>query len=598
MRISLTLDGHFARVKPMGFLGGDLFTTYRKAAEGAIYDRARGANYATLDKVPGIIKRLREVDFSVELDEALKDALSKQEAEVWLDVQAAKERVEVVDEEIKAMGKSGLFPFQRTGVVWLCQKKGALLSDEMGLGKSLQTLAALPAGASTLVVAPAVAKGVWQREVRKWRPNLRVSILKGKASFRWPTKNEVLVTNYDILPDVHKESCLKDRKSKELVPGEHTPDCIKAKKNLYVPAIQEVAMRCKGCLSRSEIAKRCKGCLPFLADVPEGMVLVGDEAHNLKSSKTQRSIKFRGLSEAVRTKGGRIWLLTATPLVNRPPELWSVFEAAQIAHEAFGDFKSFIRVFGGKSAGEYGGFVFGDPDTDAVAERLQRVMLRRLRTEVMPELPAKTVQEQVVEIDKKAIALASAYVKDYGGLDKITESLGKGLAFDTMSRVRAALATSKIPAMMEIVEDYEEQEEPLVVFSAHRAPIDLFLNRPGWAVITGDTPPAKRSEIEDRFQRGELKGVASTIKAGGVAITLTRACQALFVDLEWSPALNSQAEDRICRIGQTRPCVITLLVADHPLDQRVAELLTGKRELIDASVDAARDMPMQEGDMT
>lgn len=595
LRISLTLEGHFAKVKPLSFLGDtDLWNAYRKAAEGAQYDKARKASFATLDKVPGIIKRLRQADFAVVLDNALQEALSKQEAQTWLDIQAATERVELVDGEIKAMGKAGLFPFQKTGVVWLCQKGGALLADEMGLGKTLQCLAALPAGAPTLVVAPAVAKGVWQREVRKWRPNKRVSLLKGKGSFRWPEKNEVLVTNYDILPDVHTASCLKDRKDKKtIVTGKHTKECLKARKNVFLPAIQEVALKCQGCLTVADVAKECKGCLPFLEDAPTDMVLVADEAHNLKSGVAQRSVKFKGISYAVRKKGGKTWLLTATPLVNRPPELWAVLDTALIAQEVFGDYKTFLRIFGARKASEFGGLVFGDPDSEAVAERLQRVMLRRLRTEVMPELPRKTLQEQTVEIDKKTVQLASAYVQNYGGLDNITKQLGKGLAFDTMSRVRAALATSKIPAMVEIVEDYESQEEPLVVFSAHRAPIDLLGKRPGWEVITGDTPPHKRSEIEDRFQKGELKGVASTIKAGGVAITLTRACHALFVDLEWSPALNSQAEDRICRIGQTRPCVITVLVADHPLDARVNELLLGKRELIDASVDAARDVPVE-----
>ena len=149
---------------------------------------------------------------------------------------------------------------------------------------------------------------------------------------------------------------------------------------------------------------------------------------------------------------------------------------------------------------------------------------------------------------------------------------------------------AKIPALLKMVEDFEEQEEPLVVFSAHRAPIDMLGERPGWATITGDTPPDERTRIEDAFQAGRLKGVASTIKAGGVAITLTRAAHALFCDLEWTPALNAQAEDRICRIGQTRGCVITTLAADHPLDERIVELLSSKSQLIDASVDAAREV--------
>src|SRR5262249_49653534 len=128
--------------------------------------------------------------------------------------------------------------------------------------------------------------------------------------------------------------------------------------------------------------------------------------------------------------------------------------------------------------------------------------------------------------------------------------------FTMLSAARAALASAKIPPLMELVEQYEEQEEPVVVFSAYRAPIDFLKAREGWAVITGDTSPNQRTEIENDFQAGKLKGVACTIKAGGVAITLTRACHVIMSDLEWTPSLNDQAAYRVIRIGQTRGCVI------------------------------------------
>jgi SNF2 family DNA or RNA helicase len=166
-----------------------------------------------------------------------------------------------------------------------------------------------------------------------------------------------------------------------------------------------------------------------------------------------------------------------------------------------------------------------------------------------------------------------------------TESLP---AFELLSAARAALATAKIPALLELVEDLEEQEEPCVIFSAHRAPIDALAEREGWAVITGDTSATKRTEIEEKFQRGELRGIGATIAAGGTAITLTRASRMIFVDRDWTPALNEQAEDRIHRIGSKKPVLYTNLVADHVLDRRIAEVLGRKRALIDASVDAAR----------
>ncbi len=121
--------------------------------------------------------------------------------------------------------------------------------------------------------------------------------------------------------------------------------------------------------------------------------------------------------------------------------------------------------------------------------------------------------------------------------------------FESFSRIRALLAQSRIPAMLEMVEEYEEAETPLLVFSAHKAPIKALENRSGWAIITGETSAEDRFDIVKRFQEGKLNGVGLTIGAGGVGLTLTRASNILFVDLDWKPSMNIQAEDRAHRIG-------------------------------------------------
>lgn len=584
-------EGGFVRISLRGHLG-DRFDEYRKAIEGSLYNRIKKANLVTLDKVPGIVSRLREAGFPLSISSEILQDMEAHTAQMWLDVQAAKERAAAFDAQMKEKGKA-LYPFQFTGITWLSMRDGALLADEMGLGKTLMSLAALPAHAAVLVVAPAVAKGVWRRELALWRPQLKAVVLQGRTSFRWPTKGEVVITNYDILPPTHTTECALSRKSKTVLKGQHTKDCLGAQGNIFIPALQELAKQCKGCLPESSVARECQGCLPFLKDAPEGLVIIADEAHNLKNGGTQRTVRFRSLSQAGRAKGARVWLLTGTPLMNHPMELWAVFQAALLAQEVFGDFKTFLRLFRGKTAPFGKGYVFGEPETEEVAERMQRVMLRRMKLDVLSELPAKTIEVLPVEVDKATLKKCDTLVRLCGGVEAIAADLDKSLAFETMATIRSSLAKAKIAPMMALVEDYEDREEPVVVFSAHRAPIDLFDGRPGWAVITGDTSAEDRTRIEESFQRGELRGVASTIKAGGVAITLTRACFSIFVDQEWNPALNLQAQDRISRIGQTRPCLITILVADHPLDERVTELLLEKQALIDGSVNAAREVPAE-----
>ena len=116
--------------------------------------------------------------------------------------------------------------------------------------------------------------------------------------------------------------------------------------------------------------------------------------------------------------------------------------------------------------------------------------------------------------------------------------------------------------------------------------IPLLGSREGWAFIDGSTSAADREQIVEKFQNGKLRGIALSIRAAGVGLTLTRAWKAAFVDLDWTPAGNAQAEDRLCRIGQTHEHVeIVHMVSDHPLDQRVMELLVDKSRMIDGAIE-------------
>lgn len=577
MVVTITEQDGFAVIRAKGNLLGR-FDDYRTAIEGTKWDRIRRLSHTPLDKLPPILTRLREKKFDVQLSPEMAKKLKEHTAQMWVDLQSARERLVKIDEQLATRGMK-LYPFQRAGAQWLATRMGALLADQMGLGKTVQTICAIPSGAPVLIVAPAVAKGVWKREIRKARPQLSPVVLEGRSSFRWPLPGEVVIVNYDILPEAHKRRIItnytKNRKT-----GKTTEVILEARACDYDENGRE----------KDKKDRNCPGCLPFLSQCHPGTILIADEAHALKSARAQRTQKFRALGEAVAAKGGRRWLLTATPLLNRPPELWSIYQAAGIAQEAFGSWRGFTEVFQG-SPGTWGGYEWGSPLAEA-GERIRRVCLRRLREDVLPELPTKTWRELVVDVDKKTLKKCDEVIKKFGGVDKIAELIDKGQAldFESLASIRRALAVAKIPALLELVEDYEEQEEPVGVFSAHRAVVEELAKRPGWRVILGGTSAAERTQIEEAFQRGELKGVAATIAAGGVAITLTRGHQVVFTDREWTPALNAQAEDRFCRIGQSRGVVVTNLIAEHPLDERINELLLQKQRLIEGSVDAARTL--------
>lgn len=440
---------------------------------------------------------------------------------------------------------AGAFPYQVEGAAWLSGREKALLADDMGLGKTWQLLLGAPADAALLAVVPACVKYNWADEVARLRPELKVSILDGRGAWRWPAAGELVIVNYDILPTFLQPA------------GKGKPAA--------VPETDRAAAR--------------------------DVLLLVDEAQAVKSPDSARHARVRTLVSLC----AGAWFATGTPVENRGRDLWGVLSALGVAKEVFGSFDAFlplvgayrepVRVRGGTTKMVVHWPVGGDTVSPEVNRRLRAsVMLRRLKAEVAKDLPPK--RHSVVRVDGLSADLRAELDAAWAGWD--AEKRGELPPFEKFSLLRAKLAKSRIPAALELVEQYEEAERPLLVFSAHRAPVDAIGAREGWAKITGDESPEARRDVVRAFQAGELRGVALTIRAGGVGLTLTRAQDAVFVDREWNPRTNVQAEDRLHRIGQTGESVhYTDLVSDHPLDLHVQALVRAKEEGIAAMVDGA-----------
>lgn len=517
---------------------------------------------------------------------------------------------------------------------------------------TLQALISIPANVPVIIVAPSVAKGDWRSQMCMWRPGLEGEVLSGRTSFYWPAAGRYVLTNYQILRDIHDREGVRGRKCDSKLPAVPCPGCKtrivfvgEMKPGLPPPQPMEVTDgHTKECADRKFMQKRkdCPGCHPFLDDCPANVVIILDEAHMIKNRKAEWTRRARALCRAIRRRGGRVWLLTGTPIENKPPEIWALAQAAGCAEDAFGSFNDFVELFKGVKL-EYGGFEWGLPD-DGVKEHLKRFMLRRLKSDVLPDLPEKLRSPpQIVELDARTMKRVDELLRASGmTVDRVVELLStEEVGFENMSAVRAALARAKVPAMLEYLSTFETQGVPLIVFSAHRAPIDELRDRSGWVVITGDENPEEKTRAADAFQHGWVAdenerhivdrtgsrrlsglpdrredpskpcehvyqphrlggvcevcgvvfpvGIGITIASGGVSLTLTRAGHELFVDKPWKPTALAQAEDRAVRIGQTKGVVIGSLVARHPLDERVNAVLDQKMKLITASVDAAAD---------
>lgn len=317
-------------------------------------------------------------------------------------------------------------------------------------------------------------------------------------------------------------------------------------------------------------------CRFEISQLLRSTVLICDEAHNLKNSKTGKHKKVKSLVWKVK----KAWFLTGTPLTNKVDDLLGLLFALGRFNDTFGTIETFVERFHVKR--NHFGYDWKTAKPDKfVPDILSKVMLRRTREQVLPDLPDITYQTLVIDELSDKLRMQLDIVQEEN--DQLL-ALNALPPFELFSAARYQLANARIPAMIEFVEDCEEQDVPLVVFSAHRGPIDALKDRVGWAVITGDTPAALRQEIAEKFQRGELLGVGQTIQTA-IGSNLSYAYTALFVDLDWTPALNSQAERRLLRIGQKSSKInIVRMVSNHPLDLHCHALLSDKIALIKETV--------------
>lgn len=450
-----------------------------------------------------------------------------------------------VEAVARAKAISQIYSYQVEGVKFLALHNRALLGDDMGLGKTIQALTAIP-NERAIIVCPAALKFNWLNEFKRWRPNDFDIYVCDLNSFFLPKDREIVIINFESLP-------------KWLLPNKDYSNNLTAEQ--------------KEILSQT--------------------TLIVDECHRVKNYKAQMSQKVKTLSSSSKN----VWFLTGTPLMNRAADLYGILQAGDM--RALGSWDKFVSLFNGYRTRF--GYEFGDPKPE-VAEMMKRVMLRRLKSNVLKDLPPKihsSYQVSIRDTDSSdlntfllEIALSQGLVESAEELkNSMSETAGlinmRDLpSFNHFSKIRSLLASSRIPAMLELVEDYEESATPLVVFSAHKAPIQALANRDGWRVIDGDVSPKERTDIVELFQAGKLKGVGLTIKAGGVGLTLTHASNVLFVDLDWTPALNVQAEDRLSRIGQKNSVNVIRMVSNHPLDIHIQHLLEYKTNIAQAALDS------------
>lgn len=325
-------------------------------------------------------------------------------------------------------------------------------------------------------------------------------------------------------------------------------------------------------------------CLPKLLDsvvLPqEGTQVVWDEAHYLKTPSTNRSKSARWINQQVLAVRGKTWGLTATPLADNPDDLYGVTYALNLDKEIWKSYRSFFWLFRGyRKAGPYNITRWGKP-RDEVPDLLRPYCLGRKRTDVLPQLPTKQY---------RTITFPVGRVKE---ADEVAvEELIAPRESAQLSKARAALATAKSAdkELHACIQGWLE-EGPLVIFSQHVQAAENLARLFGGQALTGGTNGRDREQIIADFKSGAKPLLCGTIGAMGTGLTLTESRRVVFIDRAWIPSDNIQAEDRVCRIGQTRGVeIVDIVASDSTLDGNVFRILKRKTDIIDASIEAARE---------
>ncbi|HEV7806724.1 MAG TPA: DEAD/DEAH box helicase [Solirubrobacteraceae bacterium] len=420
-----------------------------------------------------------------------------------------------------------LAPFQWAGVRYALHARRTFIADEQGLGKTVEALAALEADGAypAIVVCPASLKLNWERETAKWLPHREVVVIDGRSAV--PPTGEITILNYEIVA-AHRES-----------------------------------------LGRLK---------------PRALVI--DESHYVKNPQAKRTKAVRRLADAV-AADGLLLALSGTPVLNHADELVSQLRViGRLAQ--FGSGAQFARRFRGELSEE------------RLHWHLRRsCFVRRLKSEVLPQLPAKRqVVVPVALANEREYRLAEddvvAWLRTQPlDLRELNAKIAATLRAERLAQLgtlQRLAARGKLAGALAWIGDFLESGEPLVVFARHIEIQEAVLARfPDAAHLLGRDSGAARDKTVSAFQADDgpqLLIAATRVAAQG--ITLTRASNVAFLELEWTPAMHDQAEDRCHRIGQRDAVTAWYLLAANTIDETMATLIQRKRGIVAAVTDGQR----------
>lgn len=408
-----------------------------------------------------------------------------------------------------------LRPFQEFGSSWLCHTKRALLADDMGLGKTVQTLAALTSTASlpALIVVPPHLVSNWAAEITRF-----VAFNRRK-------------------PVVHQLKGLRPQAVPEA--------------DFYL--IHYLLLR---------------GWKEALPDLPVKAVIF-DEIQELRHRGTEKYSAASLLANACE----RVYGLSGTPIYNQGGEIWNVVNI--LDYHLLGDWDSFSKEW----CYGYGNAVVIHPDMLGDHLRREGLMLRRTKQEVLPELPDKRRLVAQVDADDALMSrLMQPVIAELRELQTdltLTPSMRAIRENKLSQNERQNTGIAKAPYVSQFVNALLENGEKVLLFAHHHAVMDLYraqLKRHSPAFITGRETTQHKERSVERFKNNKTSLCCISLRAAS-GLNLQEATCVVFGELDWSPAVHSQAEDRAHRIGQKDSLLCYYLVSSLGSDAVMQDAL-------------------------
>lgn len=441
-------------------------------------------------------------------------------------------------------------PYQLTGYNWLRKLANmnlhGILADDMGLGKSFQTIATilrekeLGAESPSLIVCPTSCVFNWYMEIEKFAPSLNCAVVQGKQDKR----NEIIRTlsNYDVAVTSYS-SLRRD-----------------------VKRYQQITFN----------------------------YIILDEAQHIKNANTQNAKAAKAMNSLKRL------VLTGTPMENSISELWSIFDFLMPG------FFPKHKVFSEK----YEAPILSDGSEEALAglkKKIAPFILRRLKKDVLKDLPPKNTSVIYCEPtpSQKELyisILEAARLEIFDAVKRKGFNNAKIEIFSALTRLRQvcchpkllemkqrgeANSSGKFNLFMEMIHETIDGGHNVIVFSQFTRMLKLIksaLDKKGIPHLYLDGATSDRMDLVNRFNAGEAPIFLLSLKAAGTGLTLTKADTVMHFDLWWNPAVEDQATDRAYRMGQKREVTNYKLVTKGTIEEKILALQERKRELIDSVI--------------